>query len=144
MEHKEKDWPSATIVGHFSSSLSAKVNKITSGLQYTVDQWFSTFLMLWPFNTVPCVVWPHMKWLYLEVWFCWSRHGLHGSVSWWEQLLRSQKLKSVFCLMPTDEDVEHSASPPASCLLACCHVSHDDNELNLWNCKEAPIKWFPL
>jgi hypothetical protein len=31
-------------------------------------------------------------------------------------------------LLPVDEDVELSA-PPASCLPACCHVSHhDDNE----------------
>lgn len=55
MGHKVKcnnNRPNATIVGHFSSSLSPiehvekNVNKITPGLKYTVDQWFSTFLML--------------------------------------------------------------------------------------------------
>jgi len=37
-------------------------------------------------------------------------------------------------LQPADEDVELSA-PPAPCLPGCCH---DDNGLNLWNCKESP------
>ena len=37
-----------------------------------------------------------------------------------------------------------SAPPPATCLPSCCLASHHDNELNLWNCKPAPIKCCPL
>ena len=39
----------------------------------------------------------------------------------------------------SDQDVKFST------LLVCCHVScHDDNGLNLWDCKPAPIKCCPL
>lgn len=42
-------------------------------------------------------------------------------------------------------DAELSAPSPAQGLPGCSHASrHDDNELNLSNCKLAPMKWFPL
>jgi hypothetical protein len=40
-----------------------------------------------------------------------------------------------------DQNAELSAPSPASCLPACCCAScYDENGLNLWNCKPAPIK----
>jgi hypothetical protein len=43
-------------------------------------------------------------------------------------------------LLTMHQNVEILA-PPAPCLPGCCHAScHDDNGLNLWNCKPAPIK----
>jgi hypothetical protein len=40
-----------------------------------------------------------------------------------------------------DQDVNLSAPSPAPCHPGFCHVScHDDNGLNLWNCKPTPIK----
>jgi hypothetical protein len=48
----------------------------------------------------------------------------------------------VLHLEPLDQDVELSA-PTEPSLLRCCHASyHDDNGLNLWNCKPAPVNFF--
>lgn len=44
-------------------------------------------------------------------------------------------------LLPVDQDVEFSAISPAACLIACCH---EDNEINIWNYKLAPNKYFIL
>jgi hypothetical protein len=50
---------------------------------------------------------------------------------------------SVSSSLPSDQGIELLA-PPAPCL-PCCHAScHDDNGLNLWKCKPAPIKCCPL
>jgi hypothetical protein len=47
--------------------------------------------------------------------------------------------------LPLDQDVELPAPSPVPCQPGCCHAScHDDNELNLWNYKSAPIKCCPL
>ena len=73
------------------------------------------------------------------------RYGLvGGSTSLWGQALRSYAQaplhrrepppgclwKTVSSWLPTDQDVELSASP-ASYLLGYIHASHHDNELNL-------------
>jgi hypothetical protein len=66
----------------------------------------------------------------------------------WGWALRSSMLKlcSVWhslSLLPVDQYVEVSASSLAPCLPGCCHAScHDDNGLNLWNCKPAPVDFF--
>jgi hypothetical protein len=78
--------------------------------------------------------------------------GIIGGVAFleelchWEQALMFQKLEpgpvplSSCCLLP---DVELSATPPASSLPVCHHAPHhDDNGLNLLNCKPGPIKDF--
>jgi hypothetical protein len=49
--------------------------------------------------------------------------------------------KSVFHWQPLDEDIELSAPPDTlmpAWILPCSHL--DDNGLNLWTCKPAPIK----
>lgn len=68
--------------------------------------------------------------------------ALLGGVAFWEevchqgQALRSQKLKPdllglTLFLLSVDPDVERSAPSLTLCLLACCHVSiQDDNELS--------------
>ena len=62
----------------------------------------------------------------------------------WKDPSPSCLQKRIFFYLPLDQDVELLA-PPALCLPAdwqasCC----DDNGLNLWNCKPAPIKCCPL
>ena len=48
-------------------------------------------------------------------------------------------------LLPQDPEEELSVTSPALCLPTCYHVScHDDNGLNFWNCKPAPMKYLPL
>ena len=43
------------------------------------------------------------------------------------------------------QDVELLAPSITPCLPECCHAScHDDNGLNLWNCKPVPVKCPPL
>jgi hypothetical protein len=84
----------------------------------------------------------------LEVWPCWSRCGVVGrSVSvchcggGLRELPPSCLRIPVSSCLPSEQDVELSA-PPAPCLAGCCHAScFDDNGLNLWNCKPAPIKY---
>jgi len=52
--------------------------------------------------------------------------------------------KTVSLWLASDQDVELLA-PPTPCLLAGCHAfCHDDNGLNLWSCKPAPIRCFLL
>jgi len=46
--------------------------------------------------------------------------------------------------LPVDQDAELSTPSPALGLPACPHVSHHLTWTNLWNCKTAPIKCFPL
>ena len=44
-------------------------------------------------------------------------------------------------LLPANQNIELLAP----CLTVCCHASHhDDNGLNLSNCKPVPVKCFPL
>jgi len=44
-------------------------------------------------------------------------------------------------LLPVDQDAELSVLSPAPCLPRCCHAScHDDNGLNIRNCKPVPVK----
>ena len=45
-------------------------------------------------------------------------------------------------LVRVNLDKEGSATPPAPHLPGCLHVSHHDNELNLWNCKPGPSNFF--
>jgi hypothetical protein len=48
-------------------------------------------------------------------------------------------------LLPANPDVELSATCVAPCLPVCYHAScHDNNGLNLWTCRPAPIKCFLL
>jgi hypothetical protein len=48
-------------------------------------------------------------------------------------------------LLPMDQDAELPAPSSIPYLPSCCHASHrDNNGLNLWNCKSAPIKCLPL
>jgi hypothetical protein len=43
--------------------------------------------------------------------------------------------------LPLDQDVEFSELLPTPCLRGCILASHhDDNGLNLWTYKPAPIK----
>jgi hypothetical protein len=59
-------------------------------------------------------------------------------------MLKSGQCDTVFSSLPVDQDIELSALP-VPCLPGCCHASHhDDNGLNLQNCRTAPVKWFPL
>ena len=52
------------------------------------------------------------------------------------------KQKPVSPWLPVDQDVELSP-PPVLCLPERCNVSHhDDNGLNLSNCKPAPMKCY--
>ena len=71
------------------------------------------------------------------MWFHWSRCGLvEGSVSVgvdFEVLNAPARPRvSLSLSLPTDPDLEHSATSPAPCQLARHHIScHDDDELNL-------------
>jgi hypothetical protein len=81
-----------------------------------------------------------------------------GSVPQWGWALRSyaqalpsmeDRLLLAACripspsVLPMDQDVKLSA-PPAPCLPTCYYGPYlDDNGLNLWNCKPAPIKFCP-
>lgn len=47
-------------------------------------------------------------------------------------------------LMLVDPDVELSDTFSSTCLPACHHIPCQDNELNLWNYKQAPITYFLL
>ena len=48
--------------------------------------------------------------------------------------------KTVPFWLPLNQDVELSAPSPPTGLPECCHASHhDDNGVNLWNCKPASI-----
>ena len=48
-------------------------------------------------------------------------------------------------LLPVDQIIEFSTRAPAPYPHICCHTSHhDDNGLNLKNCKPEPIKCFHL
>jgi hypothetical protein len=50
--------------------------------------------------------------------------------------------KAVPSWLPLDQFIELSAPFPAPCLPSWCPAScHDNNGLNLWNCKPAPITW---
>ena len=77
-----------------------------------------------------------------------TRRGGHvGGTASLEGGLRFSKTQVIshgsLLLLPVDSDVELSALSLALCLPAYCHVTHhDDNRLNLWNCKPAPIKCF--
>jgi hypothetical protein len=72
-----------------------------------------------------------------------KRCGLvRGNASLWDGPRNSLPscLETIFSWLPSNQDVELLA-PPALWLPACCHASHlDDNGLNLWICKTAPIK----
>jgi hypothetical protein len=51
----------------------------------------------------------------------------------------------ILLMLSVDQDVEHSALSLAPSLLSCCHVSHHENDLlNIGNCKPALIKPFAL
>ena len=50
---------------------------------------------------------------------------------------------SVHVLLPADLDVEFSATFLTPCPPTCC-ILHDENGLNLSNCKQAPINCFLL
>lgn len=60
------------------------------------------------------------------------------------EVVHAQAILSVthsLLLLSMDQDVELSVPSVASCLPACHHVScHDDNGLNLCNCKTEPIR----
>jgi hypothetical protein len=44
------------------------MNKYIASVLYSIDQWLSTFLMLWPFNTVPhAAVTPNHKIIFYVV-----------------------------------------------------------------------------
>ena len=49
-------------------------------------------------------------------------------------------VESSLLMLSSDQDVELSASSPAPCLPEPCHVSyHNDNGLNLLNCKAVDV-----
>jgi hypothetical protein len=59
-------------------------------------------------------------------------------------MLKSGQCDPVSSWLPLDQDVELLA-PPAPSLSAPCHASHHDNNgLDLSNCKPAPMKCFVL
>ena len=83
--------------------------------------------------------------------YYWGCGFVGGGVSpWGGWTLRFQTLKQSLVahflfLLPTDPDVELSASSLAPTLPAYCHASHHgDNELNLWNYKPALMNFSPL
>jgi hypothetical protein len=53
-----------SVVKYSKGSLSTFLRSKTSSLKSPLEQWFSTFLMLWPFNTVTQVVMTPMKKLF--------------------------------------------------------------------------------
>ena len=68
----------------------------------------------------------------------------YGGKLWWHIYSSHDKKWYSLLLLPADQDRELSA-PPVPCLPGCHHVCHHgDNGLNIWNCKPAPIKCFPL
>jgi hypothetical protein len=65
------------------------------------------------------------------------REKVHSSAGGLWSSASAEELVSFW--LPLGQDVELSA-PPAPFLPALCHAScHDDNGLNLWNCKPVPI-----
>lgn len=84
------------------------------------------------------------------------RYGIVGvSVAPWEEVCQwggiwgfksssHAQYHSLF-LMPANLDVECPVTSPAPCLSTCNYASHhDNNRLNLWNRKPAPMKCFTL
>ena len=75
------------------------------------------------------------------MWPCWRKWislvvGFEALLSA-EQTLLVAPWKTVSSWMPLDQNAELSTP----CLPACCHAScYDENRLNLWNCKPAPVK----
>lgn len=83
--------------------------------------------------------WVSVEWAWPCYWKC---------VIGWGWALKFQKPCQVqwqsFLPKSVDPDGEVSASPP-SCQHICCHAPcHEENGLNLWSCKQAPIKYFLL
>ena len=75
-------------------------------------------------------------------WHCWRNcvtgHGLEVSEA------QARPSVSLFLLL-SDPDVELSATLQHHvCRCATMFPHQDDDGLNLWDCKQAPVKCFPL
>ena len=89
------------------------------------------------------------------MWPCWDMYGLSlGNVSlcrWalWapsaQTLLSAEETLLLAASERVSPDVEFSAPSPAPFLHGCCCAfHHDNNGLNLGNCKPVPVKCCPL
>ena len=76
-----------------------------------------------------------------EVWPCWRKCVTGGRL--WGFRNSSQAQCLFFFLLPADLNVKLSATYSATCLPVYYYDSHhEENGLNPWTCKQAPIKCF--
>ena len=78
-----------------------------------------------------------------EVCHCWYRlWGLNAKIyPVWKRVSSGCLQQTISFCLPLEQDIEFSSPSLASGLPIHCPAScHDDNELNLWNCKPVTIK----
>ena len=74
---------------------------------------------------------------------CWRKCITRGGL--WGSEAQSTPSGSLFFPTAWGSRLRTLSPSPAPCLPALCYAScHEDTGLNLWNCKLAPVKCFPL